>query len=405
MLTQSKLKKLKKNGLQYCIDVIWKYKIDRLIQNIIVVFTKSKPLKDVIIIESHNDFDCNGGAFYHYLLAHGFNKKYKIIWLLKNPRKKSECLPNNVECYPLYTPNFKKDIYICMAKFFLADNVVTEKKREDQLSIYCSHGAFGLKNVHGICALPASVDYAISPSHNVDSIMANQWSLENSSTRMIHIGYPSEDIFYQCTKDELNTIKKGKFKKTILWMPTFRKGGGFNRNDGIGNSTYGIPLFETEKELNALNDLLKSLNALLVIKIHPMQDDKTIEKLHKKTNIVVLTGKDVKRYGIDNYSMMASVDAMISDYSSAAYVFLHADKPIGIMLGDLNEYKLGLIVDNPEEYIPGQKIFTINDFFKFITDVANGNDPYKAKRRDVFNKIYEYHDGYSCERLAEFMKI
>ena len=34
----------------------------------------NKPMQDVIIIESHNDFDSNGGAFYDYLIANNYNK-------------------------------------------------------------------------------------------------------------------------------------------------------------------------------------------------------------------------------------------------------------------------------------------------------------------------------------------
>lgn len=398
-------KKIKKNGFQYCVKIFWEYHVDRIIQNIIIAFTKKKPLKNIIIIESHNDFDCNGGAFYKHLLNNNYNNKYQIVWLLKHPKNKPHDLPKNVKAYPLYKPNLKKDICICTAKFLLADNVITEKKRKDQLSIYCSHGAFGLKNVQGVCTLPPSVDYTISPSSSVDAIMNKQWSLEKDSTKIIHIGYPSEDVFYHKIKDELSCIKRKTYNKTILWMPTFRKGGGFNRNDSVVESTYGIPMFETEEELNKLNDLLALNNSLLVIKIHPMQDIKTIEKLHGRTNIIILTGNDIKKYGIDNYSMMASVDAMVSDYSSAAYTYLHADKPIGIMLSDLNEYKLGLIVNNPDEYIPGQKIFTLDDFFEFVMDVVNESDPYKEKRHRVFDMIYKFHDGHSCERLAKFMKI
>ena len=89
---------------------------------------KNKRLKDIIMIESHNDFDCNGGAFYDFLIKNGYNKKYKIIWLLKHPERKPKTLPENVECYPLFKPNIKKDYYNVVSKYFTADNTCLRKQ-------------------------------------------------------------------------------------------------------------------------------------------------------------------------------------------------------------------------------------------------------------------------------------
>ena len=87
---------LKKNGIKHVIKIIWRYKIDLIIKQIMGVFLKNSKLKDIIVIESHNDFDCNGGAFYKYLIRKGYNKKYKIVWRLKNPKLIKGNLPYNV---------------------------------------------------------------------------------------------------------------------------------------------------------------------------------------------------------------------------------------------------------------------------------------------------------------------
>lgn len=396
---------IKKNGLKRFLQVIQQYKIDMIIQKIMLPFVRKKSLNNTIVIESHNDFDCNGGAFYQYLLKHEYNKKYKIVWLIKNVNSRPKKLPFNVECYPLYAPSIKKDYHICTARYLLADCVVTNKLRKEQISIFCSHGSFSLKSIQKYGKLPDSVDYSITPSANVDNIMAKQWGINDSSIELIHIGYPSEDVFYDTIQDELRNIKREKYKKTILWMPTFRKAKNSDRNDGAVEQPLGVPMIKSDSELNLLNDFLKKHEMLLVIKIHPMQDLETVKDLHGKSNIVVLTGEDIKKYGINNFAMMASADAMISDYSSSTYVYLHKDRPIGVMLNDLQDYKLGLIVDDPETYIPGMKIMTFNDLMEFVDDVANGNDSYKEKRHQVFDLIYQHHDGKSCERLAEFMKL
>ena len=398
------VRKFKEYGIRHSLEIIWQFRIDWLIQNFIVPFVKHKDLENSIIIESHNDFDCNGGAFYQYLIDNGYNEKYKIIWLLKHPENKPEKLPENVECYSLYSPSIKKDIRICTAKYLLADNVVTDKKRKGQISIYCTHGAFGLKNVQAVGGLSKSIDFAISPSEDIDEIMKRQWSIDEEEIKLIHVGFPSEDVFYKNKK--ISIIINGKeISEYILWMPTFRKGGGYHRNDSTNDLRFGIPLIQSVEELVTLNEILKKNGYHLIIKIHPMQDINTISELHSYSNILVLTGQHLKEQKIDNYEMIAGASALISDYSSSAYTFLHADRPVGIVLSDLNEYKLGLCVDDPDEFIPGAKIITFEDLAAFVDDVLNNVDRYSEKRHDVFNKIYKYHDGSSSMRLANFMNL
>ena len=73
---------------------------------------KSHWLRNTIIIESHNDFDSNGGALYDYLIENGYNSKYKIVWLLRNSKPKN--LPNNVVGFNLFKPSLIKEYYLVL---------------------------------------------------------------------------------------------------------------------------------------------------------------------------------------------------------------------------------------------------------------------------------------------------
>ena len=88
------IKYLQENGVKRAMKVLYDYKLELLLEKIVFVFTKHKNLNDVIMIESHNDFDCNGGAFYNYLIKNGYNKKYKIVWLVRKKAKSK--FPTNV---------------------------------------------------------------------------------------------------------------------------------------------------------------------------------------------------------------------------------------------------------------------------------------------------------------------
>ena len=70
---------VKSYGIKHTLKVIYQYKIDDWMRKMIKVFTGTKLISNSIVIESHNDFDSTGGAFYDYLIQNGYNKKYKKI--------------------------------------------------------------------------------------------------------------------------------------------------------------------------------------------------------------------------------------------------------------------------------------------------------------------------------------
>ena len=398
------MRKVKEHGIVESLRIMWVYKIDVLFCNIIKLFVRNKPLKNTIVLASHNDFDTNGGAFYDYLIANGYNKKYRIVWLCRNPQSIPKELPANVVCYQWHNPNLQRDIDICTAKYFLADDWIQEKVRPEQISIYCTHGGGILKNVKGKIVIPDSVDYVLAPSENFSEILANQFSVKNPSKRLVYLGYPVNDTLYKNNKTEIEKVTKKKYTKVIVWMPTFRKNCNIARIDGTKDQKLGIPLINEKEDYQKLNNLLYKKDVLMIIKIHPMQDLRDL-KIFNCSNIKVLTGKDVKERDIDNYRLLRCTDALISDYSSTAAEYFHMNRPIAYCLDDIHEYKLGFIIDDIQKLMPGKKIYNIDDMFNFITDITNNIDKYKCERQRVFDWLFKYHDDQSCKRLADFLGL
>lgn len=395
---------IKEKGIKRAFVVLYEYKIDLLLKKIISEIFRKSPLKDIIIITSHNDFDCNGGAFYNYLLQKEYNKKYKIVWLLEHENPKT--LPKNVYAFKHLRPSLKKDYYICRAKVFTADCGVDYKVRKDQVSIYFDHGSFSLKSVKKYMVLPETIDYYLTASANFDPIFCDTRNVPYPNSKLLHLGYPMHDVFYQDTPSELPKIQKKKYDKVILWMPTFRKGLE-GRNDSNAEYTYGIPLIESQDEFDTLQRTLEELDILLIIKIHPMQDKDSTKLLMKcaSENISILTGDTVKQLDIDNYRLLKDADALISDYSSIAYSYILLDRPIGFVLSDLNDMKYGFCVDNPDFFMTGQRIYTLDDMISFIQNVSENKDEYREERRNLCNWLHEHQDGNSCERIVKFLNL
>lgn len=397
-------KKINEKGIKHIFTVSIPSRINKHMTEIVdwigYKLYKKKPLQDVIVIESHNDFDSNGGAFYDYLILNGYNKKYKIVWFLRN-----ECqidFPQNVEGYRYNKPSLRRAYYHCVAKYLICGHYMIPSIRSGQKSVYTTHGAFSLKNSNGKVIVPDNIDYVLIPSEEIIALQARQLSISCVNNRLVVLGFPCQDVLYCNSQGDLKKITNRKYNKTILWMPTLRQSG--NRNDFETTSPLGIPIFKTLNEYKELNQWLKKRNIFLIIKIHPMQDLSKV-KVELESNVFVLNGIMVKNLKIDNNKLMKDVDALISDYSSSSYDFLHLNRPIAYTLDDLCDYKLGLPVDNLEDYIGGQKIYNKEDFYKFLSDVSDNKDEYAEMRKKCFDKIFKYHDGNSCERLCNFLKL
>lgn len=397
------LKYISQNGIKHTVEIIYIYKIDIVIQKVCGVFLRKKPLKDIIVIESHNDFDSNGGAFYNYLIKNGYNRKYKIVWAIKHPEAVPQELPENVDWYAEYKPGVKKNYYKWIARWFSSDMNCGRKLRKNQITIYQTHGSLGLKNCVGVINLPDNLDYCLVASEYFAQFEAKQYSWEYPNDKFRFCGFPAHDVFYTSEPGDLHKITNETYAKTILWMPTFRKSV-VGRCDGTDNQPLGIPLVTTAEAYFELNRCLKERNICLIIKLHPKQDLSEMKKLDA-TNIKVLTGDDVKKKGVDNYRLMKDCDALISDYSSAAHEFLHTQKPVAYDFSDLSSYTRGIIVEDPHELIAGHEIRTFADLLKFIDDIANDVDPYKEQRAELFDRLFKYHDGNSSERVANLLKL
>ena len=355
-----------------------------------------------IDLESLNDFDCNSGALYNYIIKNKINKRYKIIWLVKNYEKYKDLNIKNVKIIDFYSRNLFDKLLLYRTKYLIWDNVSIEKSNKKQISIYLTHGFPPLKNVRGIINIPDECDYFLISSKNLEQLAIEQFSIKEN-TKFIYGGYPRND-YLLVKNDELNKITKTQYNKVIIWMPTFRKAKNMDRNDSSKNFKFGIPLIENNKQFLKLNKLLDKNNNLLIIKIHSGQDQKVV-KLNDYSNIKIMTSETEKKLEINLYKLLANTDALLTDYSSVAFDYLLVNKPIGYIIDDIKEYKFGFAYENVFDMMPGEKIKEFDDLINFINNVNDNEDEFKKSRNKILNNINDFQDGNNCRRLLDMFNI
>lgn len=369
----------------------------------IINFTKR--LNNYIIFKGANDLEGNAGAFYQYLIDNNYNKKYKIIWLVRNEKYLNEYNEKNVKIVQWKNRNKYSILelyYLCTAKYLIWDNEHIKKNHPLQRSIYLTHGSPIIKNVKGFIHLGDDVDHVLVPSDKVIDMMSYQYSY--NSEKAFVCGLPRNDYIFD-NKKYLRKLTNKEYNKIIIWLPTWRNSSLYKRNDSNSKYKFGLPLIKSIDILNSLNKFLNENNCLLIIKTHILQDFQKYN-LISTNNILFLTQNDIENKKINLYSLFNETDALLTDYSSVNFDYLLLNKPIGYVIDDFENYKNrpGFAMKNPLDVMPGDKLYSVKDLYRFIETLLKGEDNYRESREKVNEWANKYHDNKNCERLLKIIK-
>ncbi len=366
--------------------------IKRLIKKILYLFF---PIKNVIIFESKPDCSDNTKAVFDEMLARGLNKKYKMVWLVKNKSISSE-IKENVCLIDTYSEGLKQRNYWHCAKVFICCNSYLIPVRKNQVSFYLSHGT-PLKSVRAYYNIPNTIDYSFCAGEGIKDVYCHE--LNYSQERTVALGYPRND---DLTNYKLDVKKffEGNFEKIIVWYPTFRQHGG-SKTLAKGNA---LPIIHDAEMAKRLNEYAKERNVLLVLKPHFAQDLSYLDKT-ELSNIKFIDDEFFVKNKISSYQFVGNCDALITDYSSIYYDFTLCDKPIALVWEDIEEYKEkpGLIKDY-EFYTKGaEKVYTIDDFEGFIDRLTKGIDLLQVERNEIKKLVNYSDDGQNAKRVVDFI--
>lgn len=358
-------------------------KLMRLTARLLVAMNR----KAAIVFESVPDYSDNSKAVYEEMIRRGYDKKYRLIWYL-NDKKTPAVKARNY---------FVRRMAICtiFGNIWLPSLESVRVHGKKQTSFYLQHGT-PLKSIRNYWTAPENVDYALAAAQAM--VQMNAYETTIKPEKFFSAGFPRNDVFAQPPKD-LKLIF-GNYHKIIVWYPTYRQ----HKNHRFICSGDSMPLLHDEEKAKQLNEAAEANNVLLVIKPHFAQDVSMIRRLDL-SSIRLIDDSFFAENGITSYEMLASSDALLTDYSSVYFDYTLRDRPIGAVWEDIEEYKKfpGLI-DSVDFYMKGaEKIYTIEELCAFVENVAKGIDLLQAERREIRDLANVANDGRNTERVVDFI--
>lgn len=390
----------------YFATIISIFKLDLLILKILPYL----PVGNILTFECENDMQDNARALYEYLYANGYQKRYMMVWVVKDveycqkryTRKRVRFITRNTtNVYEKIVFNY----YISRTKFFFFTHPYWLKDwKKGQTVLHLCHGAppFKGRDINRKGRLGSAFNYILAPSKHVVPWECDFWGCNEDQA--IILGAPRNDWVFQGDYQKfLNIfIDKKDNEKVIMVMPTFRQTKGWVDSEVVDR--FSLNVVETLKEMEELNSMLSSSGVHILVKIHPLQNLDVIDKTNY-SHIHYLSNADMYAQDVSVDELMGCCDAIITDFSSVYMEFLLLDRPVAFFINSTIDYKRSYIMDNPEDYMPGEKISNFDELKLFITHLVNGEDNYVQERKRINDLINTYQDNQNCKRLAEYLSL
>lgn len=399
------LSRLKNDGLKSTVN---HYICD--IKNIIFFLlnklVKHLPLRNTIVFECESDMDDNPRAIYEYMVKNEKYRKYKLVWVVNNLEfcKKNYAHDNTVFISRLdYSPkdNLRFNYYTSTAKYCLFSHPHWFKKaNKKQIIIHTTHGT-PLKNAEKIAPVSSdSYDFLLCASEYTKNwfLSFNKCPAEKSFI----CPHPRLDLLNIENKHDIlsKLFECSPTDKIIICMPTFKQSCRVMDCDVFDK--YSLSVVETDSEFETLNSFLKKNNIHLIVKLHPLQVTDNL-KINNATNIHYIQNKELFEKKIQLYNLIGCCDAMMTDFSSVMFDYFVLNRPIAFFTNFFDQYNRGYIMDNPKDYLCGEKINNYSDMMTFLTNFVEGNDVFYEQRNHINALINNPTPNNCCEQFVKTM--
>ena len=223
---------------------------------------------------------------------------YVLVSDLKRYKEKYKKYPN---IKPIKTYNTKRksisEIYhglragFCLYTHYCPGLSASNKQK----NVFITHAAVPLKNSKGASKVFTETDrhdVIVSTSKFAAELRCRTFN--GGLDKIIITGLPRNDELFNANKETKAYRDSLNCEKLIVWLPTFKHFSLSNRVDFAEESNSDISLL-TDSNMEIINKILKKNNAKLIIKFHPSQDLRYIEKINK-SNIITFSDKEFQKF-------------------------------------------------------------------------------------------------------------
>lgn len=362
-----------------------------------------------IIFESAREFFDNAYALFLYIKKN--YPQYKLKYIITTKEMKETAKIRGVDKKEFLNVNNKLALYRYSLKAKLIVFNYTNYWKKFKLTpktriVYTAHGEFPLKNCDEYYEFlfgeqENKIDASFRTEYDKEFLVKRYPVFQNHNA--VVLGMPRNDAMFHTKVDKayfLKTlgIEEGKNKSIILSMTTYRNAHApdllFFKDE--------FPIFLNAQEVLELDELLGRNNQVFIVKLHHSQDGVIIQKEFK--NIKFITNQSLADLNLGINELYSIADALISDFSSAYFSYLSLDRKLGFALGDKEEYSVerGYTLDNWEDLLPGDKMYSKEELFNFLDNISNKADPYKEKRKEVRLKYTGDYKDQNCKSYTDY---
>ena len=382
-------------------------KLAKLLLKIYAKFVKKS--HDYILFESEKEFYDNAYALFLYIKKN--YPQYKLKYVVTSKEMKKSGKYRGVSKKEMINVYNKLQLYKYSLKakviFFSYNNYWKKLKiQEDTPLVFAAHGEFPLKNCKDY------FDYILGKQENiVDVTVRTEFSRKTltekypifKNHRTVVLGMPRSDAMFSAklTKEDFLKsigVEDYKDKQIILSMTTFRNA------DMVVEDYFKdeFPLGFSRADVEEIDEVLGKNNQILLIKLHHAQHGVVIPNGFK--NIHFITNQTLSFIDIGITELYTVADSLITDFSNSYLGYLALDRKEGFILADKEQYKKsrGFTLENPEDYLPGPKIYTKEDLISFFNNVNSPKDPFKDERKRIRLLLTGDYKDQNCKTFTDY---
>jgi CDP-glycerol glycerophosphotransferase len=233
-----------------------------------------------------------------------------------------------------------------------------------------------------IAAQAAGWDALVSPSPFCSRVFRSAFRYDGP---MLEVGYPRNDVLRSAEAGAVRTrvrraLGVAEDERVVLYAPTWRE------YVGVRDSK---PLYlDAEALTRRLPDTV-----VLVRGHYNATTSKDVFAGHPRI-------KDVTRYP-DIADLYLAADTLVTDYSSVMFDFALTDKPLVLLVPDLDQYRdveRGFYFEL-EDRAPGPLVASTGE----VAEVLEGPDGWAPARRRFRDEFCPWDDGRASARVADFL--